>query len=214
MPSLWSANAITNKRYQYVQWMALAGDVVSAIPTKVYDTRVFFSKSRPSPFKSGSFSCISGPVTDAAREAQITEKRAIQMHQYFRDVCSWRLVNYDPPIALGGTGIVVIIDESLFCHKVKVNKSQRGVKAYPACPPPPKKSCISVRYLIYIIFYRGRAPATEIWVFGMVDISHTPALGYMEIVAQRDAATLPNVSLSQGCESFCQFCGSSDRSTH
>ena len=28
------------------------------------------------------------------------------------------------------------------------------------------------------------------WVFGMVDISVTPALGYMEIVAQRDAATL------------------------
>ena len=117
--------------------MALAGDVVSAIPTKVYDTRVSFL-NLVSPFKSGSFSCISGPVTDAAREAQITEKRAIQMHQYFRDVCSWRLVNYDPPIALGGTGIVVIIDESLFCHKVKVNKSQRGVKAYPACPPPPK----------------------------------------------------------------------------
>ena len=28
------------------------------------------------------------------------------------------------------------------------------------------------------------------WVFGMVDISVTPALDYMEIVAQRDAATL------------------------
>ena len=28
------------------------------------------------------------------------------------------------------------------------------------------------------------------WVFGLVDTSHTPALGYMEIVSQRDAATL------------------------
>ena len=28
------------------------------------------------------------------------------------------------------------------------------------------------------------------WVFGMVDMSVTPTLGYMEIVAQRDAATL------------------------
>ena len=41
-------------------------------------------------------------------------------------------------------------------------------------------------------YHRGRAPPTEVWVFGMVDISYTPALGYMEIVAQRDAVTLPS----------------------
>ena len=28
------------------------------------------------------------------------------------------------------------------------------------------------------------------WVFGLVDTSHAPALGYMEIVQTRDAATL------------------------
>ena len=28
------------------------------------------------------------------------------------------------------------------------------------------------------------------WVFGLVDTSHSPALGYMEIVQTRDAATL------------------------
>lgn len=28
------------------------------------------------------------------------------------------------------------------------------------------------------------------WVFGLVDTSHTPALGYMEVVSRRDAATL------------------------
>ena len=28
------------------------------------------------------------------------------------------------------------------------------------------------------------------WVFGLVDTSHTPALGYMEVVQSRDAATL------------------------
>ena len=60
------------------------------------------------------------PVTDAATEVEITEKSAIQMYQYFRDVCSWQLVNHDPPIVLGGTGSVVAIDESLFTHKVKV----------------------------------------------------------------------------------------------
>ena len=39
-------------------------------------------------------------------------------------------------------------------------------------------------------YHRGRAPQYEIWVFGMVDTSHTPALGYMEIVPDRSAATL------------------------
>ena len=39
-------------------------------------------------------------------------------------------------------------------------------------------------------YHRGRATQNEIWVFGMVDTSHTPALGYMEIVPDRTAATL------------------------
>ena len=38
--------------------------------------------------------------------------------------------------------------------------------------------------------HRGRATRSEVWVFGMVDTSQEPALGYMEIVAKRDAATL------------------------
>ena len=65
-------------------------------------------------------------MTDAAQEVEITEKSAIQLYQYFRDVCSWRLVNHDPQIVLGGAGQVVSIDESLFCHKVKVNNSYRS----------------------------------------------------------------------------------------
>ena len=38
--------------------------------------------------------------------------------------------------------------------------------------------------------HRGRPTSQEVWVFGMADTSHTPALGYMELVNQRDAATL------------------------
>ena len=38
--------------------------------------------------------------------------------------------------------------------------------------------------------HRGRATTNEVWVFGLVDTSHTPALCYKEVVAQRDAATL------------------------
>ena len=38
--------------------------------------------------------------------------------------------------------------------------------------------------------HRGRGPHTTMWVFGMVDTSTSPAVGYMEIVDARDAATL------------------------
>lgn len=38
--------------------------------------------------------------------------------------------------------------------------------------------------------HRGRPTTEQIWVFGLVDTSQTPSLGYMEIVPQRDAATL------------------------
>ena len=62
------------------------------------------------------------PVTDAAEEAKVTETTAIQVYQYFRDICSWRLLTHDSPLLLGGPGVVVQIDESLliFSHTPKV----------------------------------------------------------------------------------------------
>ncbi|KAG9467405.1 hypothetical protein GDO78_015019 [Eleutherodactylus coqui] len=38
--------------------------------------------------------------------------------------------------------------------------------------------------------HRGRAPDHEIWVFGIVDTSTTPAVGYMEVVPDRSIETL------------------------
>ena len=38
--------------------------------------------------------------------------------------------------------------------------------------------------------HRGHPPRTDVWVFGMVDVSHSPALGFMQVVPRRDAATL------------------------
>ena len=52
------------------------------------------------------------PVKDAADEANVDEKTAIQAYQYCRDICSWRLLNHDAPLMLGGQGVVVQIDES------------------------------------------------------------------------------------------------------
>ena len=44
---------------------------------------------------------------------------------------------------------------------------------------------------MFLLFQNWRGHALPpVWVFGMVDASHIPSLGYMEIVDQRDAATL------------------------
>jgi len=33
-------------------------------------------------------------------------------------------------------------------------------------------------------------PRSQVWVFGLVDASHSPALGYLEVVQRRNEATL------------------------
>ena len=58
-------------------------------------------------------------VCTAALQAEVTEKTAVDVYQFLRDVCSTRLLS-DGPTLLGGDGVVVQIDESLFIHKVKV----------------------------------------------------------------------------------------------
>ena len=60
------------------------------------------------------------PVKDAKGELDVSERVAIQVYSWMRDVCSYRLCTLDPQIKLGGPGVVVSIDESLFSHKQKV----------------------------------------------------------------------------------------------
>lgn len=59
-------------------------------------------------------------MKDAAEETGVSERAAIQVYAWMRDVCSYRLCTVDPQIKLGGPGVVVSIDESLFSHKPKV----------------------------------------------------------------------------------------------
>ena len=58
------------------------------------------------------------PVTDAAEEAKMSLRVAIDIYQWFREVCTTKLLQ--SPVVLGGPGVIVQIDESLFRHKPKV----------------------------------------------------------------------------------------------
>ena len=58
------------------------------------------------------------PVTDAAEEAEISARVATDVYQWLREVCTTKLLQ--APIILGGSGVIVQIDESLFRHKPKV----------------------------------------------------------------------------------------------
>lgn len=68
----------------------------------------------------------SGNQSKVDSKADTGEKTAIQMYQYLRDVCSIKLLQI--PIQLGGPGIVVQIDESLFNHKAKYNRGRSASK--------------------------------------------------------------------------------------
>jgi len=51
-------------------------------------------------------------------------------------------------------------------------------------------SYVNINMIFVLQNHRGRPPPQQVWVFGMCDTSHTPALGVMKIVADRSATTL------------------------
>ena len=57
-------------------------------------------------------------VTDVSEEAEVHIETAIDIFQWLREVCSTKLLQ--TPIILGGPNVIVQIDESMFCHKPKV----------------------------------------------------------------------------------------------
>lgn len=109
----------------------------------------------------------------------------VQVYQWLWDVCSTKLVS--SPIKLGGCGVVVQIDKSLFWHKPKVMH---------ACN----------LHHIYMHLFTYNALILLAWTFIIavssweshkcwgVSFRHgwsiTTAVGYIEIVRQRNATTL------------------------
>ena len=59
------------------------------------------------------------PVSEGSLEIECSRKTAIDAYQWLREVCTTKLLQ--TPVVLGGPGVVVQIDESLFRHKPKVH---------------------------------------------------------------------------------------------
>ena len=66
---------------------------------------------------------IHSPVCNARKITGVTEKCIIQIYQYLRDIASWKLMQSD--MKLGGPGIIIQIDESLFRHKPIYHRGHR-----------------------------------------------------------------------------------------
>ena len=56
------------------------------------------------------------PVKDAGQDAEVHKNTACDVYRWLREVCSTKLLQ--TLIVLGGPGVVVQIDESLFRHKI------------------------------------------------------------------------------------------------
>ena len=52
------------------------------------------------------------PIKDAQEEAEVAHDTAVCIYRWLREVCSTKLLQ--TPILLGGPGVVIQIDESLF----------------------------------------------------------------------------------------------------
>ena len=52
-----------------------------------------------------------------AKQCKVAKSTAITFYQWFREICSWKLLQSN--IVLGGAGKIVHIDESLFGHHAK-----------------------------------------------------------------------------------------------
>ena len=64
---------------------------------------------------------VDTPLTTTVEAIGISARTTVNLYNFLRDVCSWKLLQQ--PILLGGPGVIVQIDESLFKHKPKVKAS-------------------------------------------------------------------------------------------
>jgi len=80
---------------------------------------------------------------------------------------------------------------------VDVYRSIRGMcskyfERYPIQLGGPSRGCQidESQFVHKVKHHRGRAPQSDVWVFGITDIATQPSVGYMTIVGDRSASTL------------------------
>lgn len=110
-------------------WQCTYGQCPKRLTTKTIRHGSFFQKSRIPLTKWIYLMYLwsqETPVVKAIDNTKLSEKTVIQVYQYLRDVCSTKLLN--TPCQLGGPGVIVQIDESLFNHKSKYQRGRRANK--------------------------------------------------------------------------------------
>ena len=85
------------------------------------------------------------PVLVTAECVKVAQTTAVDVYQWFREVRSTRLIN-DGPIVLGGPGIVVQIDESVFKHKPKVHTTETHTHTHTSTHSTLSHQCVQIYF--------------------------------------------------------------------
>jgi hypothetical protein len=118
-------------------WQCIFGQCPKRLTTKTIRAGSFFERSRLPLAKLVYLMYLwSGETTakSAADTTGVSQKTIVQLYQYMRDVCSTKLLNTTSD--LGGPGVVVQIDESLFNHKSKYQRGRRPDKKHGSSGSP------------------------------------------------------------------------------
>ena len=114
---------------------------------------------------------------------KICLKRALRILWCWSQVTLIKTIAEETNITRQSIGNCFHLIREVICQHLQQNPIVLGVEGIPI---EMDKSCFrhSSKY------GRRRAPEGEVWVFGMVDMSHQPAISYMEVVTDRSAHTL------------------------
>ena len=106
-------------------------------------------------------------LKEARTDVKIGEKMGINVYQWCRDICSWKLIS-GPPIQLGGPGSIVQIDESVFTHQGKVNKCTKSTSL--CCMHQP---CMCLYLCCTVI-------SSILWLYRIYILSHILSYGHRQ----------------------------------
>ena len=111
------------------------------------------------------------------------------MQQAIKVIWGWsqckliKLIAEETGISYRTVGNYCHLIREKICRNFQDNRITLGVEGVPT---EINESCFRYKSK----FGRGRQPDRELWVFEMVDRSHSPSISYMEVVENRSEETL------------------------